>query len=68
VITGYRKFLFGVLSFTLLWVAYMWAPGNSDVIRTAVLQLQGVVFGLVIGGNVAEHFKKKSDTATTAGG
>ncbi len=58
-LTGKRKFTFGLIAFTLLWVAYMWAPGNGDVIRTAVLQLQGVVFGLVIGGNVAEYFSKK---------
>jgi hypothetical protein len=60
-ITGKRKFMFGLIAFTLLWVAYMWAPNNSDIIRTAVLQLQGVVFGLVIGGNVAEYFSKKSN-------
>lgn len=58
-LTGKRKFVFGLICFTQLWVAYMWAPGNSDVIRTALLQLQGVVFGLVIGGNVAEYLSKK---------
>lgn len=58
-LTGKRKFLFGLICFTLLWVAYMWAPGNSDVIRTALLQLQGVVFGLVIGGNAVEYLSKK---------
>lgn len=57
--TGKRKLLFGLVCFTQLWVAYMWAPANSDAVRTAVLQLQGVVFGFVIGGNVAEYFGKK---------
>jgi hypothetical protein len=59
VLTGRRKLLFGLICFTLLWVAYMWAPGNSESVRLAILQLQGVVFGFVIGGNVAEYFGKK---------
>lgn len=55
---GKRKMTFGTVCFTQLWIAFMWAPGYNDITRTAILQLMGVLLGLVIGGNVAEHFSK----------
>lgn len=58
VITGHRKFTLGSLYLFMSWAAFVWAPAIDGSTRAAILQSQVVVLGLVIGGNVAEYFKK----------
>ena len=64
-ITGHRKFTLGAMYLIMSFAAFMWAPAITEATRALILQSQVVVFGLVIGGNVAEHFGKKAVTATT---
>lgn len=64
-ITGHRKFTLGAMYLIMSFAAFVWAPNIDSATRALILQSQVVVFGLVIGGNVAEHFGKKASTATT---
>ena len=58
-LTGRRKFTLGAIYLIMSWAAFVWAPAIDGSTRAAILQSQVVVFGLVIGGNVAEYFGKK---------
>lgn len=62
--TGMRKVGFGGFCFTLLWIAYMWAPDISDVARGSILDVMAIVVGAVIVGNGFVHFTKRKDKTT----
>ena len=57
-ITGQRKFIIGLTYIVLSWAAFFWAPAITDTVRLAIIQSDVVALGIIIGGNVAEHFSK----------
>lgn len=58
VITGQRKFVIGMTYLVLSFAAFMWAPAITENVRLNIIQSDVVALGIIIGGNVAEHFSK----------
>ena len=54
---GQRKMVYGTLALILVWIFLMWGPGAATE-RIAGLETLKWVVGVVIVGNVGEHFAK----------
>ncbi len=59
VITGRRKFTLGLVAVVLTLAFAAWAPGITETVRLAALDLVGLEFAVTIGGHVAADIVKR---------
>ena len=64
---GWRKLLFGLWAFTLIWAYAMWAPGITEKSREGAMWLESAIVTAVIGGNLYVHRQKRKAATSGAG-